>query len=45
MYWISKYNLELLKEVEGSLLQIQKDELDSISRHIFIALGKIKSKG
>lgn len=43
-YWISKFNKDILKTVENELLKIQKDELDSIACHVFLALGKIKSK-
>ncbi len=43
-YWISKFEVDLLKKHEGILLQIQKDELDSVACHSFMALAKIKSK-
>ncbi|MCT8976981.1 hypothetical protein N4T77_10235 [Clostridium sp. CX1] len=43
-YWISNFDIELLKMIESDLLKIQEDELDSIACHILIALGKIKSK-
>lgn len=43
-YWISKFDTELLKEYEKELLVLQGDEWDSVSCHILVALGKIKSK-
>lgn len=43
-FWISKFDKDLLKNIEQKLLIIQQEELDSIACHIFIALGKIKSK-
>ncbi|HEX9062598.1 MAG TPA: hypothetical protein VF941_20695 [Clostridia bacterium] len=42
-YWISQFNIELLKEVEDTLLVLQKQE-SFIVAHILVALGKIKSK-
>lgn len=43
-YWISKFDIILLKNIEKDLLKIQNDELDSIAGHIIVALGRIKSK-
>ena len=43
-YWISNFDIDCLKTVENKLLEIQKDELDSIACLIFVALGKLKSK-
>jgi hypothetical protein len=43
-YWISQFEVKLLNRVESSLLVLQKDELDSIACHSFIALAKINSK-
>lgn len=42
-YWISQFNIELLKKVEDSLLRSQEDELDSVACPIMVALGRIKS--
>ncbi|HEX9060711.1 MAG TPA: hypothetical protein VF941_11070 [Clostridia bacterium] len=43
-HWISNFTVELLKKYEKELLILQKDEWDSVSCHILVALGKIKSK-
>ena len=43
-YWSSKFEPELLKNIEGQLLKIQSDELDNIACHAFVALARIKSK-
>ncbi|RJG25502.1 hypothetical protein [Paenibacillus thiaminolyticus] len=43
-YWISNFTENLLLTIEDKLLIIQEYELDNISVHAWIALGKIKSK-
>ena len=43
-YYVSQFNNDLLYEIEKDLLILQKDELDSIACHAFIALAKIQSK-
>ncbi|WGU92395.1 hypothetical protein QJQ58_17610 [Paenibacillus dendritiformis] len=43
-YWISNFTENLLLTIEDKLLILQEYELDSISVHAWIALGKIKSK-
>ncbi|WCF09247.1 hypothetical protein NDS46_04925 [Paenibacillus thiaminolyticus] len=43
-YWISKFSENLLVTIEDQLLILQDYELDNISVHAWIALGKIKSK-
>ena len=43
-YYISQFNNDLLCEIEDDLLILQKDDLDSIACHAFIALAKIESK-
>ncbi|NKI21356.1 hypothetical protein HFN20_08975 [Paenibacillus dendritiformis] len=43
-YWISNFTENLLLTIEDKLLILQEYELDNISVHAWIALGKIKSK-
>jgi len=43
-YWISNFTDNLLLTIEEKLLILQDYELDNISVHAWIALGKIKSK-
>lgn len=43
-YWISKFNLELLKKVEKRLLPLQESEYNCISGPIMVSLGRIKSR-
>ncbi|WP_374017321.1 hypothetical protein ABU162_24650 [Paenibacillus thiaminolyticus] len=43
-YWISNFSENLLVTIEEQLLILQEYEMDNISVHAWIALGKIKSK-
>ncbi|EPY12848.1 hypothetical protein [Paenibacillus alvei] len=43
-YWISNFTENLLLTIEEKLLILQDYELDNISVHAWISLGKIKSK-
>lgn len=42
-YWISQFSEDLLRGIEDDLLVLQQYELNSISVHALVALGKIQS--
>ncbi|WP_226002960.1 hypothetical protein [Paenibacillus sp. BJ-4] len=42
-YWISQFSEDLLRGIEENLLVLQQYELNSISVHALVALGKIQS--
>ena len=43
-YWISKFDENLLTEVEEELLLLMDCEWDSVAVHIMVALSRIKSR-
>lgn len=43
-YWIKQFDVKMLSKHEAMILELQKDELDSVACPAMIALGRIKSK-
>ena len=43
-YWISEFDTSILSKYEDRLIQLLSEELDSITAHIMVALGRIRSK-
>ena len=43
-YWLSQFNIEIIKHNEDRLLSLMSCENNSITVHIMIALSKIKSR-
>jgi hypothetical protein len=42
-YWAKQFDVKLLSQFEGVLLQLQGDVLDSVACPAMVALGRIKS--